>query len=202
MFMKLKTNSIVDIVESTINKNINDIQLDELNIIKNLRVCKIDYNDILDIDLNELRHFKNLEELSIEGCMINHDDLTILKELSNLKKISFIDCDFIDSSQEYFDNLCVEELVLNNVIGLDGILFSNINMLTIINIILNCSVENIKNIDISQNSLLNIDLIKLDINNLIINKKQLTEEYLKLPYNIIIKNEYDEIIQVINHDQT
>ena len=53
-----------------------------------------------------------------------------------------------------------------------------------------------------QNSLLNIDLIKLDINNLIINKKQLTEEYLKLPYNIIIKNEYDEIIQVINHDQT
>lgn len=202
MFMKLKTNSIIDIVESTINKNINDIQLDELNIIKNLRVCKIDYNDILDIDLNELRHFKNLEELSIEGCMINHDDLTILKELSNLKKISFIDCDFIDNSQEYFDNLCVEELVLNNVIGLDGILFSNINMLTIINIILNCSVENIKNIDISQNSLLNIDLIKLDINNLIINKKQLTEEYLKLPYNIIIKNEYDEIIQVINHDQT
>lgn len=202
MFMKLKTNSIVDIVESTINKNINDIQLDELNIIKNLRVCKIDYNDILDIDLNELRHFKNLEELSIEGCMINHDDLTILKELSNLKKISFIDCDFIDNSQEYFDNLCVEELVLNNVIGLDGILFSNINMLTIINIILNCSVENIKNIDISKNSLLNIDLIKLDINNLIINKKQLTEEYLKLPYNIIIKNEYDEIIQVINHDQT
>lgn len=202
MFMKLKTNSIVDIVESTINKNINDIQLYELNIIKNLRVCKIDYNDILDIDLNELRHFKNLEELSIEGCMINHDDLTILKELSNLKKISFIDCDFIDNSQEYFDNLCVEELVLNNVIGLDGILFSNINMLTIINIILNCSVENIKNIDISQNSLLNIDLIKLDINNLIINKKQLTEEYLKLPYNIIIKNEYDEIIQVINHDQT
>ena len=151
MFMKLKTNSIVDIVESTINKNINDIQLDEL---------------------------------------------------SNLKKISFIDCDFIDNSQEYFDNLCVEELVLNNVIGLDGILFSNINMLTIINIILNCSVENIKNIDISKNSLLNIDLIKLDINNLIINKKQLTEEYLKLPYNIIIKNEYDEIIQVINHDQT
>lgn len=202
MFMKFKTNSIVDIVESTINKNINDIQLDELNIIKNLRVCKIDYNDILDIDLNELRHFKNLEELSIEGCMINHDDLTILKELSNLKKISFIDCDFIDNSQEYFDNLCVEELVLNNVIGLDGILFSNINMLTIINIILNCSVENIKNIDISKNSLLNIDLIKLDINNLIINKKQLTEEYLKLPYNIIIKNEYDEIIQVINHDQT
>lgn|GEM_PF-4946388 len=202
MFMKLKTNSIVDIVESTINKNINDIQLDELNIIKNLRVCKIDYNDILDIDLNELRHFNNLEELSIEGCMINHDDLTILKELSNLKKISFIDCDFIDNSQEYFDNLCVEELVLNNVIGLDGILFSNINMLTIINIILNCSVENIKNIDISKNSLLNIDLIKLDINNLIINKKQLTEEYLKLPYNIIIKNEYDEIIQVINHDQT
>jgi hypothetical protein len=200
--MKLKTNSIVDIVESTINKNINDIQLDELNIIKNLRVCKIDYNDILDIDLNELRHFNNLEELSIEGCMINHDDLTILKELSNLKKISFIDCDFIDNSQEYFDNLCVEELVLNNVIGLDGILFSNINMLTIINIILNCSVENIKNIDISKNSLLNIDLIKLDINNLIINKKQLTEEYLKLPYNIIIKNEYDEIIQVINHDQT
>ncbi len=34
--MKLKTNSIVDIVESTINKNINDIQLDELDIIKNI----------------------------------------------------------------------------------------------------------------------------------------------------------------------
>ena len=198
--MELRTKSIIDIVESIINKNINDIQLEELDVIKNLRVCKVDYNDILDIDLNELRLFKNLEELSIEGCMISYDDLVILKEISNLKKISFIDCDFIDNPQEYFDNLVIEELVLNNVIGLDDILFSNINLLTIINITLDCSVKNIKSIDISRNSTLKTGLNNLDIDNLIISEKQLSGEDLKLPYSVTIKNEYDEIVKVINHD--
>lgn len=198
--MELKTKSIVDIVESTMNKHINDIQLEELDTIKYLRVCKIDYNDIQDIDLNELRFFKNLEELSIEGCMISYDDLTIIKDISNLKKISFIDCDFIDSSQEFFDNLSVEELVLNNVIGLDDILFSNINILTVINTTLKCNVKNIKNIDISRNSILKTNLIDLDIDNLIINTKQLNDDYLNLPYSVTVKNEYDEIVKVVNYD--
>lgn len=198
--MELRTKSIVDIVESIINKNINDIQLEELDVIKNLRVCKIDYNDILDVELSELRLFKKLDELSIEGCMISHNDLNVLKDIYNLKKISFIDCDFIDNSQEYFDNLCVEELVLNNVIGLDDILFSNINILTIINTKLKCNVRRIKNIDISRNSILKTSLIDLDIDNLIINKKQLNENYLNLPYSVTVKNEYDEIVKVINYD--
>lgn len=198
--MELRTKSIVDIVESIINKNINDIQLEELDVIKNLRVCKIDYNDILDVELSELRLFKNLDELSIEGCMISHNDLNVLKDIYNLKKISFIDCDFIDNSQEYFDNLCVEELVLNNVIGLDDILFSNINILTIINTTLKCNVRKIKNIDISRNSILKTSLIDLDIDNLIINTKQLNENYLNLPYSVTVKNEYDEIVKVINND--
>lgn len=198
--MELKTKSIVDIVESTINKSINDIQVDELDIIKYLRICKIYYNEILDVDFSELRFFKNLEELSIEGCMISYDYLNVLKDNCNLKKLNFIDCDFIDNSQEYFDSLCVDELVLNNVIGLDDILFSNINRLTLINTELKCNLKNIKIIDISRNSILKINLIDLDIDNLIINIKQFNDDYLILPYSVTVKNEYDEIVKVVNCD--
>ena len=198
--MELKTKSIVDVVEIACNKSIKDIQEKELDNIRYLRVCKTDYNNILNVDFEELRLFKNLEELSIEGCMIGYDVLTILKDITGLKRLNFANCDFIDNPQVYFDNLFLDELVLNEVIGLDDIVFSNINKIIIINSKLSCSVNNVKIIDISRNTTLNTNLANLEISNLIISEKQLNEEYLNLPYTVTVKNGYDEIVRVINHD--
>lgn len=198
--MIINTESIIDIVESSLNKKITDIDSRDLDNIKYLRVCKTRLGDILNVDFSELKYFINLEELSIEGCMIDYSVLDIIKELLNLQKISFIDCDFVDDPREYFENLYIEELVLNNVIGIEGNLFSNITKLTIVNIPINFNVQNINTFDISHANFSKTNLIELGIENLIINVKQLTEEYLNLPYIVIVKNNFDEIVKVIKHD--
>ena len=198
--MIINTKSIVDIVESSLNKKITDIDFNDLKSIKYLRICKISFDDILNVDFSELEYFPNIEELSIEGCMIDYSVLDILEKLLNLKKISFIDCDFIDDSKEYFESLDIEELVLNNVIGIEGVLFSNITKLIIVNMPINFNVKNINTLDVSRADISKVNLIEFQIENLIINIKQLTEDYFNFHYIVIIKNEFDEIIKVIKND--
>ena len=198
--MTFETNSIIDIVESSLNKKIEDVKEEDLDNIKYLRVSKIGFDDILNVNIRELNHFKKLEDLSIDCCIIDNSFLDILKSLSTIKKLNFINCDFVDDSTEYFENLSLNELVLNDTIGVSEISFSNINKLAMVNIPVNCSVQNVNTLDISRSSAINIDLDKLDIKTLIINVKQFNDEYLNLPYTVIIKNDFDEIFKVIKHD--
>ena len=196
--MNIKTESIIELLESILNKKINNITVEDLEKIDYLKISRTSIDDILTVDSSDLQYFHNLKELSIDSCMIDNKFIDNLIKLKNIKKISFNHCDFISDAKEYFEKILVEELVLNDVIGLDNISLSNINKLTFIN----CSFDALVNtniLDISRSIDINIDFNSSNIKELIINK----EEYINnnLPKcKIIIKDSYDEIIKVIEND--
>ena len=198
--MDIKTNSIIDMIELNLNKSIDQITQKELDNVKYLRVYRNTSIEESVVDINDLKYFENIEEIYIENCMVDEIYITNLKSLKNLKKIEFIHCDFIDDIREYFNSLNLEELIINDVIGIEDYIFSNIKKLVIINSDFNFYVSFVDTLDISRCSNIKTNLYELDVNELIINANQLTDEFIYLPCKIIIKNEYDEVIKVIDHD--
>lgn len=195
--MNIKTESIKELLEISLDKELNDINYDDLNTITYLRINRIDGDNILDVDSSDLELFHNLEEISIENCIIDNKFLTDLEKTKVLNKICFIHCDFVDNVNDYFSNLVTKELVLNDVIGLDGVLLSNIQKITFINCSFGCEINNVNTIDVSLSN--EMDFSGFIVKDLIINEKQ----YLKNNYpkcRIIIKDNYDEVIKVIEND--
>ena len=196
--MNIKTNSIIDLLEITLNKKIEDIKLEDLKEITYLRVNKINNDDILNVDSKDLLLFSNLKELSIDNCMIDDNFLNDLEKVATLEKISFICCDFVDECKDYFNNLSLDELVLNDVIGLDDIEVSNIKKITIINCFFNINIKRVNTLDISRSINTKIDFNNIDLDELIVSKLEQIDSNLKC--KIIVKDNYDEVVKVINND--
>lgn len=198
--MNIKTESIIDTIEVILNKSIKEVTKDDLNNITYLNISRIGFDDILNVDSSDLLIFKNLSELSIEGCIIDNKFIKDVMSLKKIKKISFIKCDFIDDSNELLKSLEIEELVINNVNGLNNITISDLNKLTFINTTLNCTIKNVKTLDISRSINTNINIEDSNINELIIKEKQLNSKYINLKSKITIIDDYNEVIKVINND--
>ena len=197
--MNIKTTSIIDIIEMSLNKTFDNITIDDLDRIKYLMINRIDYDDVLDVDSNDLKLFKNLEELSINNCMIDEEFINNIKSLEKLNKISFINCDFVDDVSDYFNNLIINELVLDSNLGINNITFSNIHKLVLINCTFNCIINNIDILDITRSKDINIDLEKSNYEELIISREHDIDNYLFIKSKIVIKNEFEEEIKVIDN---
>ena len=197
--MNIKTDSIIDIIEITLNKKIDEITINDLDHVEYLRICKNTIDDILTVDSNDLKLFKNLLELSIEGCMIDTLFIDNISRLTSLKKISFINCDFVDDVKDFFENLIIDTLVLNTVEGLNNITFSNINKLVLINCDFNITINNIDVLDISRSLDIKIDLVNSYFKEIVISNYHTVDDYLNRKCKISIKNDYDEVIKVIDN---
>ena len=198
--MNIKTESIIDLVEINLNKKIDDVSIEELDKITYLRICRMKHNEFLTVNFDDLKYFKNLREISIEGCTIDDTVLEEIKKLKFITIISFIKCDFVENSRDFFESISLEQLVLNNISGLDNVNFNNVNNIIIVNCSMNCACNNVNVLDISRALNIKIDIDGSYINEIIINEKQLTDELLKLGCIIKIKNNYDEIVKVIEND--
>lgn len=198
--MNIKTESIIDILEVTLNKKIDYVTIDDLGKVTYLRICKTSVDDILTVDSNDLKLFNNLLELSVEGCMINEEFIENIKRLTKLNKISFINCDFVDDVSDYFENLTIDTLVLNGIMGLNKITFSNINKLIIVASSFNTTIKDIGVVDISRSLDINIDLSNSEFKEIIISKHHDLDKYLINKCKISIKNDYDEVVKVIDND--
>ena len=198
--MNIKTESIIDIVELALNKPIDSITVDELDKVTFLTINRIDYEDVLEVDSNDLKLFHNLEQLSVNNCMVDNEFINNIKSLNKLNKISFINCDFVDDATEYFNNLVVDELILDNNIGINNVTFSNIHNLVLINSSFNCVVNNVDILDITRSVDNNIDLKNSYYKELIISNNHNLDDYLYNKSKIVIKNEYDQEVKVIDND--
>ena len=197
--MNIKTESIKELLEISLNKNISDINIKDLDKITYLKISRLSINGILSVDSTDLNYFHNLRELSIENCMIDNIFIDNLKKVSNIEKISFIHCDFINNT-DYFNNLSIHELVLNDINGIDDIILSNIEKLIIINCSFKFKINNVGILDISRTLSTVVDFDNSTPNELIINSSQYDSDNLSLKCKIVVKNNYDEIIKVINND--
>ena len=198
--MNIKTESIIDIVELALNKPIDSITVDELDKVTFLTINRIDYEDVLEVDSNDLKLFHNLEQLSVNNCMVDNEFIDNIKSLNKLNKISFINCDFVDDATEYFNNLVVDELILDNNIGINNVTFSNIHNLVLINSSFNCVVNNVDILDITRSVDNNIDLKNSYYKELIISNNHNLDDYLYNKSKIVIKSEYDQEVKVIDND--
>lgn len=197
--MNIKTQSIIDIIEVSLNKTTDDITINDLDNIKYLMINRVDYDDLLEVDCNDLKLFNNLEELSINNCMVNNEFIDNINRLTKLNKISFINCDFVDDITNYFNNLVINELVLDNNVGINNVTFSNIHKLVLINSSFNCVINNIDIVDISRSQDINIDLENSNYKELIISEEHNLDNYLFNKSKIIIKNEFQEEVKVIDN---
>ena len=198
--MNIKTESIIDIVELALNKPIDSITVDELDKVTFLTINRIDYEDVLEVDSNDLKLFHNLEQLSVNNCMVDNEFINNIKSLNKLNKIRFLNCDFVDDATEYFNNLVVDELILDNNIGINNVTFSNIHNLVLINSSFNCVVNNVDILDITRSVDNNIDLKNSYYKELIISNNHNLDDYLYNKSKIVIKNEYDQEVKVIDND--
>ena len=196
--MIIKTESIIEILEGALNKEISEVSISDLDTITYLRINRISIDDVLVVDSSDLQYFHNLEELSIENCMIDDSFIENLKK-TNIGKISFIHCEFVDDVKEYFEQLSINELVLNDVVGLNDLIFANIKELTFVDCSFKGIIANVEKLDISRSEDINIDFNNSYINELVINTTQYVDDmYLK--GKIIIEDEYDVIKKVISND--
>ena len=200
--MNIKTESIKDILESFFNKTIDLITEQDLLKIKSLNIERIDFDgSLLEINYDDLKWFTNLIELRINNCMVNYKLLNNIKKLTNINKISFINCDFIDEPSDFFNNLNLKSLILDNCIGLSNISIKNIQLLIIRNMNFDFALYNIEKLEIFNSDIIgsnNLDICTLVINVDFYEKNK--DFFQKQLYSIEIKNNRNEIVKVINND--
>ena len=86
--MVFKTESIIETLENVLNKEINKININDLEKITYLRINKISIDDVLIVDISDLQYFPNVEEISIENCMVDFKFIETLMKNKIIRKIS------------------------------------------------------------------------------------------------------------------
>lgn len=198
--MKIITQSIKDCLEVQLNKGIEDITDKELENIKILNLNRIDINKILNVYYDELSYFKNLEELNISNCMINNNLMQNIKKLKNLKNLNIYNSDFIDECYIFLTNLNIENLVIDNCLGIKDIAFNNLNKLILKNTNEDIYAKNITSLDISNINNSDNNFYLENIKELIISKKNKNIVNIINVDKIIVIDERLDIIEVIQHD--
>ena len=201
--MDIYTKSIRDNIEIQLNKSIQDVDENELMNIKFMTLDQLEYDGNVNlVDYDEIMYFSNLEELNIFNCMINEKLLNNILKLDKLKILNIYDSDFVDYINDTFSKMSLEELTLNNCLGISIIELNNLKYLDIKNIKIDFSINNVETLNIS-NSTNKLKELKLNnVKNIIISKNNYdnTTDFLIFKSNIIIVDDKNEIIKEIKND--
>ena len=201
--MDIYTKSIRDNIEIQLNKSIQDVDENELMNIKFMTLDQLEYDGNVNlVDYDEIMYFSNLEELNIFNCMINEKLLNNILKLDKLKILNIYDSDFVDYINDTFSKMSLEELTLNNCLGISIIELNNLKYLDIKNIKIDFSINNVETLNIS-NSTNKLKELKLNnVKNIIISKNNYdnTTDFLTFKSNIIIVDDKNEIIKEIKND--
>lgn len=175
--------------------------LENLNECRELTINKLSTTgEVLAVDLNDLYNFPNLENLSLCNMTIGENDLLILKSLENLKVLKLYNCDFSNSNLYlYFNNLSIEELVIDNTELDFNIIKKKFNKVTLKNVV---NIYDIDCIELDISKAITVDFQKLNFEKyekLIISKSQYLSQkniFIEHKNNIelVVKDDYfDEI---------
>ena len=110
----MKTDSIIDILESLFGKRDNFTE-EELNSIDSLNISRTDYgNKLLSVDFSDLLNFKNVVSLTINGCSIDNKAITYISNLDKINYLSLFDCIISDDIYPLFVKLDIKNLRIEN----------------------------------------------------------------------------------------
>lgn len=157
---KISSNTLKQYLSLIIGKDIEVINANDLNSIKDIVLKKRNFNDEeTDCNISDLIEFKNLVSCTLCDFDI---DATVVEKINEIKKLDFIHFDFCNFTTENIElNSNVEDACFNMCNGLTLAKLQNTKLLTIT---LVTSEEEISDIDISE--LVNADNLKeLSIHN-------------------------------------
>ena len=176
MKIKIKTDSInVHVYGDYYHPDIiYGIEEEELLRIKRIKISShddLDNDDIYDVDLQELNFLKNLKSLTIEGLGIDLKEFIDIMDLPNLTELCFIDVKFNIPSKEKFECKGLKKLNFSECKNTNNIIVNNVIYLKLIGDIKLLKAENIKMLDLSMYNLEsnifeinNVDIIKVSKN--------------------------------------
>ena len=155
--MNIYTKSIKDNVEIQLNKSIQDVNENELLNIKVMTLDQLEYDgDVNLVDYDEIMYFINLEELNVFNCMINEKLLNNILKLEKLRILNIYDSDFVDYINDSFSKMNIENLTLNNCLGISINELSNLKYLDIKNINIDFNINNVETLNISNSEIIMI----------------------------------------------
>ena len=200
--MNFETISIKKILETTLSKPISEIKKEDLNKITFLSIDRFNSNgELQNVDYKELIIFTNLNHLAFYNCMINKECMIILSYISKLEILEFINCEFVDEVDDFFDNLNINELIIDNTKGLNNIEIKDLKKLVINNSEIDFVVNNIGILDISRSNVKEDFINNIQVNELIINDEfYRTIENNNYPFKITVKDYTDDIVMVIDNE--
>ena len=201
--MNIYTKSIKDNVEIQLNKSIQDVNENELLNIKVMTLDQLEYDgDVNLVDYDEIMYFINLEELNVFNCMINEKLLNNILKLEKLRILNIYDSDFVDYINDSFSKMNIENLTLNNCLGISINELSNLKYLDIKNINIDFNINNVEKLNVynSKNKLKELNLN--NVKNIIISRNNYDNEtdLHIFKSNIIIVDDKNEIIKEIKND--
>ena len=201
--MNIYTKSIKDNVEIQLNKSIQDVNENELLNIKVMTLDQLEYDgDVNLVDYDEIMYFINLEELNVFNCMINEKLLNNILKLEKLRILNIYDSDFVDYINDSFSKMNIENLTLNNCLGISINELSNLKYLDIKNINIDFNINNVETLIISNSKNKLKELNLNNVKNIIISRNNYDNEtdLHIFKSNIIIVDDKNEIIKEIKND--
>jgi len=198
--MNIMTVSIRDDIEIQLNKSIEEVSNNDLLKIKKITLNRLGYGDeVKNVNYNEVSLFKNLEELNVFNCMINEDFVRSIMGLKKIKILKLYNCDFVDYVSRVLNVFDLEELVINNCIGIEDVKIEKLKYLELKNVkmsfpIINVGVLNVSNI----NEKINLGVLK-NIGKIIIDEKEYNnyKDVSKVCSNVTIVNDRMMIVKEI-----
>lgn len=201
--MNIYTKSIKDNVEIQLNKSIQDVNENELLNIKVMTLDQLEYDgDVNLVDYDEIMYFINLEELNVFNCMINEKLLNNILKLEKLRILNIYDSDFVDYINDSFSKMNIENLTLNNCLGISINELSNLKYLDIKNINIDFNINNVETLNISNSKNKLKELNLNNVKNIIISRNNYDNEtdlYI-FKSNIIVVDDKNEIIKENKND--
>lgn len=200
--MEFLTKDIIDVIELTLNKTIDNVNSEELLEIKNLTLNQIGYNNsIKEVKKEEILYLPNIEDLTLISFMIDEEFWQIIKSLKKLKKLNIYDSDFVLDLEDSFSSLDLESLTIRNVEGFNVNFINNIKYVEISSTNINFPIRNVETLNLCNNDS-NINSLDMEsINTLMISERYYNNEiYFKGASKIKIINDQEEVVRVINHD--
>ena len=201
--MQIFTESIKKDLEIQLNKTIDEICSEELLQIKKLTINRVGFGDrFQQLNYEEVDLFENLEEITLFNCMINDLLIENILKLNKLKILKIYNCDFVDLTENMFNNLHIEELTISNCIGLRNVIIKYLIYLELKNIEMNFWIKNVGILNLSKlNTKIRVGNIE-NVKKIIISKENYNDKkYISIHSEITIVDDKMNMLEEIKDEK-
>ena len=126
----IKNNNVILYLETVLNKNIKNINIDDIT---NLKMLVIDCSNDETFDYSIIKYFKNLDTLSIFNSNISEEDINLIEKNTSLATIKIVKSSF-DNEKSLEKLSFIKSLELSNCVIKNYEFLNKMNMLEVLKV--------------------------------------------------------------------